>query len=382
MIQTEEKRIKEVASNFQFEGELIRMEPYGHGHINDTYLLTYSVGKMGCIRIILQRMNKNVFPKPVELMENIVNVTSFLHDKIIENGGDPYRETLNVIPAKDGRYYYKETENDYWRAFIFVTDAASYDVVEQPEDFYESGRAFGKFQYLLADFPVEKLHETIANFHNTKSRLADFKKAVADDIAGRAAGVQAEIQFVLDREKDACFFTDLIEKGELPIRVTHNDTKLNNIMIDNKTRKGICVIDLDTTMPGLALYDYGDSIRFGANTGEEDERDLSKVGLDMHLFEVYTKGFIEGCGGRLTDREIELLPMGAKIMTFECGMRFLTDYLQNDVYFKTSREGHNLDRARSQFKLVADMENKWAAMNAVISSVSQKACQIPSAPKA
>ena len=371
MTQEEMRQINHIASNFQFEGNLMSAEPWGNGHINDTYLLTYEIGKMGCIRVILQKMNKKVFPQPVKLMENIVNVTAFLHDKIAERGGNPYRETLNVIPTKEGMPYYVDSEGEYWRSFVFITDATCYETVERIEDFYQSAVAFGRFQCLLADFPAEKLHETIKNFHNTKSRLEDFKKAVQEDVAGRACRIQDEIQFVLDREADAGFFTDLIEKNELPIRVTHNDTKLNNIMIDNNSRKGICVIDLDTTMPGLAMYDFGDSIRFGASTGEEDEKDLSKVSCSMELFEAYTKGFIEGCEGKLTKQELELLPMGAKIMTYECGMRFLTDYLQNDIYFKISREEHNLDRARTQFKLVADMESKWDQMHAIVKKYSE-----------
>lgn len=372
MTQKEKERIEKIAENFQFEGHLAHMEPWGNGHINDTFLLTYEIGKMGYIRVILQRINKTVFPKPEEVMENVVNVTNHLHKKILENGGNPYRETLNVIPTKDDMPYYKETENDYWRAMMFITDATSYDVAESPEDFYQSALAFGKFQSLLADFPAEDLHETIENFHNTKNRFKNFKKAVEEDIAGRAEFVKEEIQFVLDHEKDASYFTDMIEKHEVPIRVTHNDTKLNNIMIDNNTHQGICVIDLDTTMPGLAMYDFGDSIRFGASTGEEDERDLSKVSCSMELFEAYTKGFIEGCNGKLTDKEIELLPMGAKVITYECGMRFLTDYLQNDVYFKTSRKEQNLDRARTQFKLVADMEKKWNQMQSIVKKYSTK----------
>lgn len=370
MRQAEIDRIKQVASNFQYEGTLTRMEPYGNGHINDTYLLTYAIGKMGYVRVILQKMNKHVFPKPVELMENIDHVTSFLFNKIRENGGDPYRETLNVIPARDDKSYYLDPDGEYWRSFVFITDATCYDAVENPEDFYQSAVAFGKFQCLLADFPAETLHETIKDFHNTKVRFETFKKAVLEDVAGRAKDVAAEIQFVLDREADAGFFTDLVEKNELPIRVTHNDTKLNNIMIDNVSRKGICVIDLDTTMPGLAMNDFGDSIRFGASTGAEDEKDLSKISCSMELFEIYVKGFIEGCDGKLTAREIELLPMGAKIMTYECGMRFLTDYLQNDIYFKISRPEHNLDRCRTQFKLVADMESKWEQMAAIVKKYS------------
>lgn len=366
MTQKEIDTIKEVAKHFQFEGNLVHMEPWGNGHINDTYVLTFEIGKMGSIRVILQRINKSVFPNPEEVMENIMNITNHLHKKILEKGGNPYRETLNIIPTIDGKPCYQESENDFWRATMFIADATCYDVAESTEDFYQSAVAFGKFQNMLADFPAEELHETIKNFHNTKSRFMNFKKAVEEDIAGRAETVRDEIQFVLDHEKDACYFVDLIEKNEVPIRVTHNDTKLNNIMIDNKTHEGICVIDLDTTMPGLAMYDFGDSIRFGASTGEEDERDLSKVSCSMELFEAYTKGFIEGCGGKLTDKEIELLPMGAKVITYECGMRFLTDYLQNDVYFKTSRKEHNLDRARTQFKLVSDMEKKWNQMQAIV----------------
>lgn len=366
MTREETKRLEQIAEQFELEGELVKIAPHGNGHINDTFLLTYKIGKMGCIPVVLQRMNKSVFPCPEQLMENVQNVTAFLHDKIEKMGGDPFRETVNLIPTKEGKSYYQETENDYWRCMVYITDTFSLETVERPEEFYESGLAFGRFQSLLSDYPAETLHETIVNFHNTKSRFADFKKAVEADVAGRAKDVKEEIQFVLDREADAGFFVDLIEKGELPIRVTHNDTKSNNVMMDNKTGKGICVIDLDTTMPGLAMYDFGDSIRFGASTGAEDEKDLDKISCSMELFDVFTKGFIEGCDGKLTSREIELLPMGAKIMTYECGMRFLADYLQNDIYFKTSRPEHNLDRARTQFKLVADMEKKWDEMAAIV----------------
>ena len=231
-----------------------------------------------------------------------------------------------------------------------------------PEDFYESAVAFGHFQRLLADYPAETLYETIEGFHDTKARFRTFKNAVEKDVCGRAASVQKEIDFVLAHEDVANVFGNLQEKGEIPLRVTHNDTKLNNIMIDNVTRKGICVIDLDTVMPGLAMNDFGDSIRFGASTAAEDETDLSKVSCSMELYELYVRGFLEGCAGSLTQKEIELLPMGAKVMTYECGMRFLTDYLEGDHYFKIHRENHNLDRARTQFKLVEDMEAKWDTM--------------------
>ena len=246
--------------------------------------------------------------------------------------------------------------------------ADSLDVVERPEEFYESAVAFGQFQKLLADYPAESLHETIPNFHNTIDRVEKFKKAVEADVMKRAADVREEIQFVLDREADCHVLCDMLAAGEIPLRVTHNDTKLNNIMLDHETGKGICVIDLDTVMPGSALYDYGDSIRFGANTGAEDEKDLSKISCDLELFSLYTKGFIEGCGGSLTEKEIRMLPMGAKLMTLECGMRFLTDYLEGDHYFKIHRPEHNLDRTRTQFRLVKDMEDKWEKMQEIAES--------------
>ncbi|MDY5845572.1 MAG: aminoglycoside phosphotransferase family protein [Bariatricus sp.] len=356
----------EAIGQFRYEGVLIDERPYGSGHINDTYLLTFEIAEMGTIKVILQRMNKDIFTKPEELMENILNVTSYLRKKIIENGGDPDRETLNVIRTVDNQSYYVDSEGEYWRSYKFITDATSYDQVESPSDFYQSAVAFGNFQRLLADYPAETLHETIKGFHDTRARFQVFKKAVEEDVCGRASSVQKEIRFVLEHERVANIFGDLLDKKEIPLRVTHNDTKLNNIMIDNKTRKGICVIDLDTVMPGLAMNDFGDSIRFGASTAAEDELDLSKVSCDMELFDLYAKGFIEGCGGKLTEKEIDLMPTGAMVMTFECGMRFLTDYLQGDTYFKIHREHHNLDRCRTQFKLIEDMEAKWDTMREII----------------
>ncbi|MEG0276011.1 MAG: aminoglycoside phosphotransferase family protein [Coprobacillus sp.] len=359
--------LEEAINHFDFVGERLTCEPYGSGHINDTYLLEYKIKHMGVVPIILQRMNTHVFKQPIELMENILNVTAFLRDKIIENNGNPERETLTVILNKSGKPYYQDSENNYWRAYHFIVGATGYDEVKNDEDFYQSALAFGKFQSLLADYPAHTLHETIADFHNTKVRFETFKDAVEKDVCHRAKDVQAEIQFVLEREDVANVLTDMQTRNELPLRVTHNDTKLNNVLIDDKTHQGICVIDLDTVMPGLAINDFGDSIRFGASTGAEDEKDLSKIECSMHLFEVYTKGFIKGCDGKLTDNEIKALPIGAKVMTFECGMRFLTDYLQGDTYFKTTYPTHNLDRCRTQFKLVSDMEAKWDTMNQIVS---------------
>ena len=356
----------EAIAHFQYEGRLIKDEPFGNGHINDTFLLTFELNKMGRMKAILQRMNNSIFEEPVQLMENILGVTDFLREKITAAGGDPTRETLSVIPALDGKPYYKDSFGDYWRSYIFITDATSFDQVERPEQFYQSGVAFGNFQRMLADYPADTLFEVIKGFHDTKARLEVFKKAVEADVMGRAKDVQEEIRFVLDREDVANYLCDCLANGEIPLRVTHNDTKLNNVMIDNVTGKGLCVIDLDTVMPGLAANDFGDSIRFGANTGAEDEKDLRKISLSLSRFEAFTKGFLAACGKALTPLEIETLPWGAKLMTLECGVRFLTDYLSGDTYFRIHRPEHNLDRTRTQFALVADMERKWADMAAIV----------------
>lgn len=359
-------KIDEVIEQFGIEGELAGKEPYGNGHINDTFLLTYQQGEKGKRRFILQRMNHTIFKKPAELMENIAGVTEYLSEIIKKQGGDSERETLNVLKTKEGKSFYIDSMGNYWRIFLFIEDTICLEQVESREDFYDSAVAFGNFQRMLADYPAKTLHETIPDFHNTPSRFANLKKAIEEDKMGRAASAKEEIAFALDREKDTSALTDLLKEGKLPLRVTHNDTKLNNILFDKESKKALCIIDLDTVMPGLSHYDFGDSIRFGASTGAEDEQDLSKVEMDLSLFEAFTKGFLEGCAGSLTDLEIEMLPMGAKLMTYECGIRFLTDYLEGDTYFKIHREGHNLDRARTQFKLVADMEMKWDKMKEII----------------
>lgn len=358
-------KVHEAIDGFKLPGELKECIRYGSGHINDTYRLTYETPQ-GTKRYILQRMSKSIFKKPVELMENVSGVTAWLRKKIIENGGDPERETLTLVKSNDGLPYFVDSTGEYWRVYLFIEGATCYDAVKDDNDFYQSAVAFGHFQRLLADYPAETLHETIKDFHNTPDRLEKFKKAVAEDICGRAASVQKEIDFILEREELTHALYDLQLDGRLPLRVTHNDTKLNNIMIDDETGKAICVIDLDTVMPGLTANDFGDSIRFGASTALEDEQDLSKVSYDLHLFDVYARGFIEGCGGALTDLEIDMLPMGAILMTFENGIRFLTDHLEGDHYFHIHREGHNLDRCRTQLTLVKDMQEKLPQMNAII----------------
>lgn len=360
-----EQILTEAKAHFQLPEQIKETIPYGSGHINDTYRIAAST-EDGEKRFILQRMNKSIFTKPVELMENVIGVTEWLKKKIIAAGGDPERETLNIVLSTDGKPYYVDSEGEYWRVYLFVEGTSSYDQVEKPDDFYQSAVSFGHFQSLLSDYPAKTLHETIENFHNTIWRMENLKKAIEADPCGRAKEVQEEIRFALDREAFAHTLCDLERDGKIPTRVTHNDTKLNNILIDNATGKGICVIDLDTVMPGLAVNDFGDSIRFGASTGAEDEKDLSKISCDLSLYELYVKGFVEGCKGALTDAELEHLPTGAMMMTFECGIRFLTDYLEGDHYFKIHREGHNLDRCRTQFKLVKDMEEKLPQMKAIV----------------
>ena len=355
-----------IAAFFADNSNLIEKCPYGNGHINDTFLLRYKTPENIEKKYILQRMNHNIFKNPQQLMENVVHITEYLRQTILSQGGDPDRETLNVWKTLDGANWYQDSNKNYWRVFPFIENSICLEKVESEKDFYDSAVAFGNFQKMLADFPVQTLHETIPNFHNTVSRFQDFKKAIQEADKNRATLAKAEIAFALDREQDASILTDLLAKGKLPLRVTHNDTKLNNILLDADTHKALCIIDLDTVMPGLSLYDFGDSIRFGASTGAEDEPDLSKVELDLSLFEAFTKGYLEGCAGSLTKTEIELLPVCAKLMTFECGIRFLADFLTGDHYFKVHRENHNLDRARTQFKLVADMEAKWNEMQSIV----------------
>lgn len=364
-------KIEEVLEAMNFSGTYLSCQPYGSGHINDTFLAKYQQEDGTVMPFLLQRINHHIF-QPEQLMDNVLLVTSFLREKIVSLGGDPDRETLTVLPTKAGKAYYKDSIGSYWRAYRFIQGARTYDQVETPEQFYQSAVAFGRFQYLLADFPAEKLGEVIPHFHHTRSRFDALVRAVEEDKMGRAALVQEEVAFAYARREDTNVLVDLLAAGKLPLRVTHNDTKLNNVMLDDRDGQAICVIDLDTVMPGSALYDFGDSIRFGASTGAEDEKDLSKVHFDTELFRQYTKGYWKGCRGVLTTLEQSLLPMGAKLMTLECGIRFLTDFLQGDTYFKVHREGHNLDRCRTQFHLVAEMEAQWDTMQEIVADCCKK----------
>ena len=361
-----EKMLNEALAAYDFGGQLVGAVRYGSGHINDTFVVHTQPGEDPCRRFILQRISSAAFKHPDEVMANIVGVTSFLGEKIKEAGGNPARETMSVWATKSGENFYTDSEGGAWRVYPFVEDTICLQKAETPELFAASARAFGKFQRMLKDYPADTLYETIPKFHDTEDRLAKLKAAVAADVMGRVKEVGPELKFVQEREADCSVALSALRDGRLPLRVTHNDTKLNNILIDRESGEGICVIDLDTVMPGLAINDFGDSIRFGANHSAEDERDLTKVNFDLELFDVYAAGFLEGAGGALTETELDYLPWGAKLMTLECGIRFLTDYLEGDHYFRIHREGQNLDRCRTQFKLVSDMEAAWDDMKAVV----------------
>lgn len=355
-----------IIKNFQIDGNLISCERYGEGHINETYLAQVDQGGKK-VNYILQKINSKLFTNVPALMENIRSVTEFNRQKIKARGGNPDRESLSLVYTKDGNTFYHCDQCDgYFRMYIFITDAIAYQVVEKPEHFYQSAVAFGNFANLLAEFDASGLYEVIPNFHNTVTRFENFEKSLKADKMNRAASVKKEIDFVLNR-KDYCGrIVNLLKSGEMPTKVTHNDTKLNNVMLDAVTGTPVAVIDLDTIMPGSICYDFGDSIRFGCNPAAEDEKDLSKVNFDINLFEAYTKGYLSALGDGATEIERKNLAFGAILMTYECGMRFLTDYLDGDVYFRTHREGHNLDRARTQFKLIEDMEKLLPEMEKIV----------------
>ena len=354
--------IEKAAYAFQTEGSPVECHAFGHGHINNTFCVTTDTGA----KYVLQRINKYVFKNPIRVMANTSSVTNYLRQRV----EDP-RMTLHFIPAKDGRYYHKGCDGEFWRMYDFV-GGFTLDMPESDEDFYQSALAFGRFQELLSDYPADTLYEIIPNFHNTIDRYAQFKESVQTDLVGRVEEVQEDIAFLLEREEAGSILQKMLSSGILPLRVTHNDTKLNNVLLDTATRKSLCVLDLDTVMPGSSLYDFGDSIRFGAATAAEDEPDTSKMKLDLHLFEVYTKGFLEAAPS-LTNMEVSMLPLGAYIMTLELAVRFLKDYLDGDLYFsKIAYADHNLVRARSQMALVADMEKKWTQMNLIVAKAADE----------
>ncbi|MBQ4065201.1 MAG: aminoglycoside phosphotransferase family protein [Clostridia bacterium] len=358
-----------ILSHFALEGRPVAVEPYGCGHINSTYCVYCDRGNRPPSRVILQKINTAIFRDPDGLMRNIVLTTAHIRKK---HAGSPNvdRCTLTVIPTEEGKAYYQSENGDCYRAYVFVENSFSLQQVEDAAQFESLAATFGTFQNQLADFDAASLCETIPDFHNTEKRYEAFEEAVKADLAGRAAEVAAEIAFVRNRRADASRLLEELRAGELPLRVTHNDTKLNNVLFDADSGKALCVIDLDTVMPGLVHYDFGDSIRFGASTAAEDEKDLSKVEMDLSLFEAYTRGFLASCGEALTAKEIAYLPFSAKLLTYECGMRFLTDYLNGDTYFKIHYPEQNLDRCRTQLKLVADMEGKMERMEEIVQGLA------------
>ncbi len=349
---------KLLAQSFRIQGMPVSCEPFGHGHINSTFKVTTDEG----FSYVLQKINKFVFTNPPQLMENASRVTNFIRNKGFM--------ALHFIEETGGTYCFQDDEGEYWRCYEFV-DGFSMDAAETAEDFYQSALAFGQFQDQLSDFPADTLHETIPNFHNTLERLRQLKESIALDPVGRLASAKPEADFFLANEELASQLQQMLVNGELPLRVTHNDTKLNNVLLDNDTHKPLCVLDLDTVMPGLSAYDFGDSIRFGGNTAAEDEPDASKMKLDSEKFQAFTKGFLEAAPA-LTDTEVRVLPLGAFTITLEIGSRFLKDYLDGDKYFRTAYPEHNLVRARTQIALCADMLKRWEEMEAIVAQVTKE----------
>ncbi len=362
------KKIESVINSFLQGGRTVSVEEINAGNINSTYKVVYELdGKKSAY--IFQSINTYVFKKTEQLMENVVKVIDHIDAKLDKNDPDYDRKLLRFLKTPEGGYIYNAADGSCWRAYLFVDGVTAHNFIKDPTMFYEAGRGFGEFQKQLFDFPADELYETIPNFHNTKSRYFDFLAAVEEDRAGRAKSVKAEIDFLVERKDMMSAIVDMLESGELPARVTHNDTKLNNVLLDDVSGKAICVIDLDTVMPGSSLYDYGDAIRYGANTAAEDEADLSKIKLDMELFKLFTRGFVEETMSTLDKNEIRILPLGAKVMTCELVMRFLTDYLNGDVYFKASDPEHNLRRARAQMKLLLEIEKNYEDMLDFVASI-------------
>jgi Ser/Thr protein kinase RdoA (MazF antagonist) len=355
-----------LVQQFDLDGEFVHAEEIPSGHINDTYAVSVSDRGGRLRRYLMQRINHRVFPHPARLMQNVAAVTRHLRQKIERAGGDPRRETMNIIPTIEGKDYHLTSQGDWWRAFVLINGARTYETPRKLEHVYSAGRAFGDFQRHLVDFPACQLYETIPAFHDTRRRFAAFEVALAANPHGRSRASRDEIEFAYRRAEDAAVLVDLLERGDLPERVTHNDTKFNNVLIDDETGKGVCVIDLDTVMPGSSLFDFGDGIRSITNMAPEDERDLARVQFSLSRFEQFGRGFLDGTQDMLSLTELDLLPFSARLMTYEVGLRFLTDYLEGDVYFKTHRRHQNLDRCRVQFRLLQEMEMKTDEMTRIV----------------
>ncbi|WP_052573877.1 aminoglycoside phosphotransferase family protein [Haloferula sp. BvORR071] len=362
--------VRHVSSLFDMRADFVDAQPYGSGHINDTYCAWYDQAGLR-VRYIHQRINHNIFKDPAALMENIERVTTHSLARLLDqNHPEAYRRTLTVIPSVDGKPYVVDREGNFWRTYPFIERARGYDEIRSNLQAEQAARSFGEFQKLAADLGGKRLHETIPNFHHTPKRLQALQEAIDGDIAGRARNCKAEIEFALARANDCRRVTDLITAGVIPERVTHNDTKLNNVLLDDVTSEGVCVIDLDTTMPGSVLYDFGDMVRTATPTTREDEVDLSLVGIRLDRFDALVRGYLDSASSFLNRAEVDHLAFSGKLLTLECGIRFLTDHLQGDVYFKTKRPGHNIDRCRAQFAMVKAIEENLEQMEEVVQSAA------------
>ncbi len=355
-----------ITPNFQFDGDFLDATPFGGGHINDTYRARFQKADGSMHQYIIQRINHSIFQYPDQVMHNIIMVTGFIRKKLAAIGQNLEQGTLNFVSTTDGQYLWKSPPGNFWRAYHYIEGARTYRKAVNPEMFYEAAKAYGNFIYLLNDFPLDKLFVTIPDFHNTPRRFQTFLKAIESDPVNRGNSVQKEIEFATSYREEIDRLAKLVNAGQIPERVTHNDTKIDNVMISKASGKSLCVIDLDTVMPGLAMFDFGDLIRSGANPADEDEADLSKVHLDLAVFKQCVHGFLDSTRQILTSVEIDHLAFSAKLITLEQGIRFLTDYLLGDPYYKTQRPHHNLDRCRTQFKLVRDMEINFDQMNQIV----------------
>ncbi|MBT9449669.1 aminoglycoside phosphotransferase family protein [Akkermansia glycaniphila] len=360
--------LRQISNMFDLRADFVHGYSYGSGHINDTYCVWVDQAGLR-VRYILQRLAQNVFKQPIPLMNNVKRVTDHALARLLEEGcPEAHRRTLTLIPGKDGKPYVQDAEGNVWRVYPFIERARTYDTIETTKQCIEAARAFGNFQKLTADLPGEPLFETIPDFHNTTSRMNALKAAIKADPLGRVKEVQKEIDWYLSRDEDCHIVVNYLASGELPLRCTHNDTKLNNVMLDDVTGEGICVIDLDTTMPGSAIYDFGDMVRTATSPAAEDEKDTSLVTCRMFMFEALVEGYLDTAKSFLTPLEKSLLPFSGKLLTMECGIRFLTDYLSGDVYFKIKRPEHNLDRCRTQMALVESIEKQMDAMQRLVDS--------------
>ena len=366
MLSSETPNFTHLARQFAFEGLFLEAVPFGCGHIHDTYAARFAAGNNKARRYILQRINTHVFPKPKEVMENIANVTEHLRSVIQASGGDPLRETLTLIPTQDGQLSYQDENGATWRGMVLIEGAQTYLTVADPRIYTCAARAFGRFQRRLVDFPPGELHIILPNFHNTPWRLGNFLQAVEMDTAERLRIARKEVDFLLQRKGEAGRLVDLERQGLIPQRVTHNDTKLDNVLIDDRTQEAICVIDLDTVMPGQALYDFGDTMRSATNPAAEDEPDLAKVNFNFPVFKLLVQGYLQEMGSLLTPAELDNLAFSGWLITYEQALRFLTDFLNGDTYYKVSRPQQNLERARTQIRLIEGMEGRFAEMEKAV----------------